>query len=422
MHACGSNFLPSPTTLPPQNIESVHGHRQANAGVRNKTKQSWGRTACVTRSSEDDTQEVRVTGDDDDKAGEEDDVLGPLATESNGQRRGTLEYIAQGFTSALQSMHQALQNGQERKSNTQAHNSHRGEISRVHSLRKLHPSSSHLLSMDVVRDAVNLSHMPTHRGHHAHSHRTHRTTRNTRQTHKAMDGQGDATDARPDNEDVADEKRSTVSSDTYDSEYSNDSESELEAIKHDLHEQLYWDLGVAEALTDIKKEQNMEQHDVTMWSKGGQVRDRNGRETLARVKRNASLYGDAMNAQRASMGKRSNEHDFPQLPPTRRVHFDGLANTADLARPRALIINPSTVIYQKWEQLVTAFIVYSSFAIPLFSCGLCEENAFWMSINCLADWIFVCDLVVNFRLSYEDELRDIVVTEPWYILRRYAGG
>lgn len=163
------------------------------------------------------------------------------------------------------------------------------------------------------------------------------------------------------------------------------------ATRHSLEEQMYWDLGVAVALKELKTLQLREQRD---YHEGQHGPDCSHTHAFRRHRGGGAA----------------------------RMNFDGLADTAELARPRSFIVNPHSRWRIRWNSFVTCVIVYSSFLLPLFSCRLCSETSFWIVMNCLAELMFMCDVLMHFITAYDDELRDIVVTQPSHVAKRYMRG
>lgn len=106
-------------------------------------------------------------------------------------------------------------------------------------------------------------------------------------------------------------------------------------------------------------------------------------------------------------------------PIVNRITFDGVERTITLSRPRRYILSTSSIWHRIWQVLITVAAVVSGILVPILSCGLSALPAL-VAVEVACDVVFMFDIVVNFRTSYEDQVRDVFVTSPRHIAQKYA--
>lgn len=107
---------------------------------------------------------------------------------------------------------------------------------------------------------------------------------------------------------------------------------------------------------------------------------------------------------------------------SQRALFEGLANTAEMSRDRWYIVRPWGARRQLWMILVSVSAAFVATSAPLVACGVCELSTGIYIIEMLCDALFLVDVVLHFLTAYQDELRDIIVTSPRHIRKRYMYG
>ena len=126
-------------------------------------------------------------------------------------------------------------------------------------------------------------------------------------------------------------------------------------------------------------------------------------------------------------------------PMVNRITFDGVERTITLSQPRKYIFSTSDISHRVWQLLIAIFAVISGIIVPILACDLLHSSSPFItlrvegvdrgggpllesveSVEVLCDFIFIADIIVNFRTSYEDQVRDVFVTSPQHIAIRYA--
>ena len=126
-----------------------------------------------------------------------------------------------------------------------------------------------------------------------------------------------------------------------------------------------------------------------------------GAPRCSKVKNNFSLMQDEMRTR------------------SQRALFEGLANTAEMSRDRWFIVRPWGKTRQLWHFVVSISACLVSVTAPLIACDVCESFFLLDLLEALGDLIFSIDVCLHFITAYQDELRDIIVTSPSHIRRRY---
>jgi len=166
--------------------------------------------------------------------------------------------------------------------------------------------------------------------------------------------------------------------------------------------QLQWDLGVSQALDQIKNSQLREQREANRAMASG-TSGRHGRRA------SDTRMGSTFNQQGSKFGKEL----------SKRISFEGLAHTAELSRSRKYIVHPGRTFTIVWDGVVFSAVVWSVFVTPLISCNMADQTLLITGMNALVDSVLATDVLFTFFRAYEDDLRDIVVTSPRSIAWRY---
>lgn len=130
---------------------------------------------------------------------------------------------------------------------------------------------------------------------------------------------------------------------------------------------------------------------------------------------------------------------FSSGPVVNRITFDGVERTITLSQPRKYIFSTTHVGHRAWQVVITLAAVLSGVLVPILACGLLGNlspssvdgvgdfgqsksgiAALSQTLEVCCDVIFIADILVNFRTSYEDAVRDVFVTSPRHIAIRYA--
>lgn len=72
-------------------------------------------------------------------------------------------------------------------------------------------------------------------------------------------------------------------------------------------------------------------------------------------------------------------------------------------KPLWFIIMPNTFLEKFWTYLMNILLVYIAYSVPIKVAFNPDENKFYIFIDQLTNIVFICDLFVNFIMSYEDE-------------------
>ena len=159
------------------------------------------------------------------------------------------------------------------------------------------------------------------------------------------------------------------------------------------------DAGIMTMLERIKDAQRVEQRDT---------RNPNKRRRFSNINSNVT-------------GRNSRSSRGPLV---NRITFDGVERTITLSQPRKYIFSTTSFGHRLWQLLVAIASVCSGIFVPVLSCGLLDKKvgtaSALASIETCCDLMFMVDVIVNFRTSYEDQVRDFFVTSPRHIAERYA--
>jgi len=239
-----------------------------------------------------------------------------------------------------------------------------------------------------------------------------------------------------------------------DGEQEEDPPFDAEAYRRELRDHFDWDLGVAATLYWFKQLQIHEQWELEI------RQQRRAKRTSTSPKRNVDSVrrsiaaGPDMNAakRRLSVGDIASGSNAPapnakpallrsscrsdkasrmlggldfamhedMRTKSRRALFEGLASTADMSRDRWYVVSPSSSWRRAWIVLLSAATITTVTISPMLACGVAGAKSGCVELEALCDAIFGVDMILTFLTAYQDEVRDIVVTSPQHIRKRYV--
>ena len=198
--------------------------------------------------------------------------------------------------------------------------------------------------------------------------------------------------------------------------------------RDELRDQLEWDLGVASTLSMLKELQIQEQ--IAMERRGRSIGDSNRRSIEQEVenRRRSAVLGTAAGSTEASLPARSKRIgvDYKLADELRsksqRALFEGLANTADMSRDRWFIVRADGRWRMLWVLVGSVATITTVIVAPLVACSVVSDSLGVGAIELFCDVLFMVDVALHFVTAYQDELRDIIVTSPVHIRKRYLRG
>ena len=219
-----------------------------------------------------------------------------------------------------------------------------------------------------------------------------------------------------------------------------------------LRDQIEWDIGVHDTLRQLKQMQIREQ--IALDSRHQQMlakRTKSTKSTKSKTsEQRPSLDEYIQTAQAPCSSNKSGVQDASVAPSRaakrllgedgniagfgprktgvedgstgRRSLFEDLADTANMSRLRWYIVDPQRWRYQLWSIMTEIVLFIICIIEPLRVGQVLIEYETLNMIMVYCDTQLLLDLLINFFVAYDDELRDIQVTSFKHIVPRYLQG